>query len=157
MRRKDREVTGIENITAILDRCEYLHLGLSSGNKPYIVPMNFGYENNGGIITIYLHGAKEGKKHDIIAVNGNACFEVVCSYKTLEADEACKWSAAYQSVIGEGIIAAVNGIEAKTKGLDCIMKHCGFKGKPDYPRHAMDAVTVLKIEVSSITGKQHLK
>lgn len=157
MRRKDREVVGLENILDILKRCDFLHLGLCNDNKPYIVPMNFGFENNDGKIFIYLHGAKEGKKHDMILKNSNICFDAVCSYKTLESDEACKWSAQYQSVIGEGIISIVENDDEKIKGMDCIMKHYGFKGKPAYQAQALAAVRILKIEVASITGKQHLK
>ena len=44
MRRKDREVTGFSEIMKIVEQCEIVHLGLSDGDYPYIVPMNFAYE-----------------------------------------------------------------------------------------------------------------
>lgn len=44
MRRKDREVTDVTRITAIMDQCDSCRLGLCEDNVPYIVPLCFGYE-----------------------------------------------------------------------------------------------------------------
>ena len=43
MRRRDREVTDLNEIIHILDSGKVLHLGLVDQGKPYIVPMNYGY------------------------------------------------------------------------------------------------------------------
>ena len=43
MRRRDREVTELNEIIHILDSGKVLHLGLVDQGKPYIVPMNYGY------------------------------------------------------------------------------------------------------------------
>jgi len=116
--------------------------------------MNFGYEVSGGKVFIYLHGAKEGKKTDIIRKNPNVCFEADCSYKTVKAEEACKYTAEYQSVIGDGKVYILEDSAEKSHGLDVLMKHYNFPGKPNYPPQMLQTVNVMKIEVETITGKQ---
>ena len=46
MRRKDRQVTDWQEICAILDACQVLHLGLQGADGPYVVPLSFGWEVN---------------------------------------------------------------------------------------------------------------
>jgi len=154
LRRSDREVTGLRDILAILDACEILRVGMCAGDKPYVVPMNFAYEVAGEAIYVYLHCAPQGKRMDIIAKNNNVCFEADCAYKTLPAEEACGWSAQFQSVIGEGVISVVDGEEKKAHALDVFMRRYGFQGKPVYTPQQLAAVVVLQIAVSSITGKR---
>ena len=62
MRRKDREVTELEAVKEIIRQCDVLRLGLADGDYPYIVPMNFGWEEKEGRLYFYLHGAAEGRK-----------------------------------------------------------------------------------------------
>jgi nitroimidazol reductase NimA-like FMN-containing flavoprotein (pyridoxamine 5'-phosphate oxidase superfamily) len=130
-----------------------MRLGLCEGNKPYIVPLNFAYEVTPTHLMIYFHGASEGKKLDMIANNSNACFEADCCYKLLTAESACNWSAEFQSVIGEGTISIVTDEAQRIHALDVIMKRHGFEGKPSYKPSSFEAVTVLQICVTSITGK----
>lgn len=157
MRRSNREVTERADILAILDKCEIMRIGLSVDDKPYIVPMNFAYEQIDGRIFIYFHCASEGKKLDIIERNNNVCFEADCSYKTLEGSTACEWSAEFESVIGEGTIAKLTDETQKISALDIFMKRYGYAGKPNYKQTELDAVTILKISVASITGKRRMK
>lgn len=156
MRRRDREVTGLQNILAILDRCDILRLGLCDEGRPYVVPLNFAYEAIDGIVKLYLHCAPEGRKLDILKKNHNVCFEVDCSYQTIQAEQACAWSANYESVIGEGTAAVLPDDAQKAHGLDLLMKRHGFEGRPQYSPHALAAVTVLCITVTNLTGKHHL-
>ncbi len=46
MRRKEKEITNIMEIEAIIQEAEVCRLGLAVDNTPYIVPVFFGYENN---------------------------------------------------------------------------------------------------------------
>ena len=157
MRRRDREVVGLENILGILDKCEVMRLGLSVENKPYIVPMNFAYEVINDQVSLYFHCASEGRKIDMIAKNNTVCFEADCSYRTLKAAEACAWSAEFESVIGEGIIESLTDEVQKIHGLDLLMKRYGFAGNPHYKPSSISAVTVLRVSVSILTGKRNIK
>ena len=69
MRRKDRE---IKDIDSVLKRTRVLRLALREGEGVYIVPLHFGYENDGGTYTFWMHSAKEGHKLDLIRENSSA-------------------------------------------------------------------------------------
>ena len=46
MRRKEREVTDYNKMIEILKSCDCCRIGLVDDKGAYIVPMNFGYEDN---------------------------------------------------------------------------------------------------------------
>lgn len=153
MRRKDREVTGREEILAILHDCEVIRIGLCDDHQPYIVPMNFAYEVTEENLWIYLHCASQGKKIDIMKKNNRVCFEGDHSYQLVEREETCSWTALFKSVMGEGTIEILSEEEDKIHALDLLMKRHGFQGKPQYSPGAAAAVTALRITVTGITGK----
>jgi nitroimidazol reductase NimA-like FMN-containing flavoprotein (pyridoxamine 5'-phosphate oxidase superfamily) len=158
MRRADREVKDFSEIIKILDSCNTIHLALCLDNQPYSVPMNFGYiVDADNKLSIYLHGAKEGRKHTMLEQNPKISFSGVAFEKIVGDTDAQKYTTHYQSIIGEGKISIISDNDEKVKGLDLLMKHCGFKGQPSYPPQALEAVRVLKIEVEMITGKQNPK
>jgi nitroimidazol reductase NimA-like FMN-containing flavoprotein (pyridoxamine 5'-phosphate oxidase superfamily) len=63
---------GLSEMIEILKRAEVGRLALCDASKPYIIPVNFLYENG----KIVFHCAWKGKKLDLIAQNPNCCFEV---------------------------------------------------------------------------------
>ena len=70
MRRKDREITDPEKIRAVIGECSVCRLGLADGKRVYVVPVNFGHVEQEGHHVLYFHGAKEGRKMDLIRQNG---------------------------------------------------------------------------------------
>lgn len=44
MRRKDREVTDLNQIFDIASRCSVAHVGMTDHGKSYVVALNFGYD-----------------------------------------------------------------------------------------------------------------
>ena len=107
MRRQDRAVTAPEKIRAVIDACEVCRLGLQDGRGVYVVPVNFGHTVEGGRHVFYFHGAAEGRKVDLVRRNGWAGFELDTGYRLQGAEAACGYTAAFQSVIGEGPIRVV--------------------------------------------------
>ena len=74
MTRREFEITDMEQILKILDTAKVLHLGLSDDGQPYVVPMNYGYTYENDKLTIYLHGATEGYKYEVLAKNPKISF-----------------------------------------------------------------------------------
>lgn len=159
MRRADKEITGLENQLAILDKCETLRIGLCADNMPYVVPMHFAYELVGGKPVIYLHCATEGRKLDIIAKNDNVCFEADIPHRIIKSESglACGWSAEFESVIGDGKISVITDETERINALDVFMKRYGFEGKPVYAEKSLAAVAVLRINVERMTAKSNIK
>ena len=66
MRRKDREVTDINEIEKILLQCKICHVAMTEDGTPYVVPLSYGYkifEDN--TLELYFHRALEGEKIEI--------------------------------------------------------------------------------------------
>ena len=149
MRRSDKKISDIAAIEAILRKASVCRLGLCEANQPYVVPLCFGYEDN----ALYIHCAKEGKKLDIIRENNNVCFEVDIDCQVIKAEQACKFTMRYKSVIGFGKAMVIEDAEAKRKGFDVIMQQFS-EGPFEYPEEALKKAAVVKVEIESMTGKK---
>ena len=123
MRRKDREVTEMEEIQQIFDECKVCRIGIMDENGPYIVPVNYGYVREEGKVILYIHGAREGKKIDLIRKNANVGVEIDYRHELMEGDTACQYSYYYASIIGKGAASIIDNPREKLKALNVIMKH----------------------------------
>lgn len=77
MRRKDREITNLDEVIDILEHTDVIRLAMNNGDFPYIVPVNFCYEltaNNQ--LIFYIHGAKVGTKVELLNKNPLLSFEL---------------------------------------------------------------------------------
>ena len=154
MRRVDREVTERSELLGILKGCRVCHIGMTEGNRPYVIPMNFGaeWEENG--VVIYLHCAREGKKLEILRGNPNVCFEADCSHNLIEANKACGYGYEFSSVIGSGRVEILEDPTEKAHGLSCLMFHQTGKHF-SFTDTETDSVSVLKIKLEDFSGKRH--
>jgi uncharacterized protein len=148
MRRKDKEVTDLEAINEILKDAKICHLGFIDNNEPYIVPVNFGYEEN----HIYFHSALEGRKVDIIKKYNKVCFNVITGFQVKYIPpDGCTMK--YKSVSGVGTPIILKDPEEKIRGLKTIMRQSlGHEFK--FPLERLDSVLVVRIDIQEITGKQ---
>ena len=156
MRRKDREVTDRGMIHEIIDRCMCCRIGFYDEGQVYIVPLSFGYEKNGDDDTFYFHGAQEGRKIDLIHKSPSVGFEMDTGYRIHEGELACSYSAAFQSIIGNGEMSMVTDPEEKKKGLKLIMDHTAGKKEWVFSDKMLSAVAVFKLTVTQLSCKEHL-
>ena len=149
MRRKERAVEELISIEAIIRKSLVCRLALSDNDRPYIIPLCFGYRNH----TLYFHSAPEGKKLEILRNNNNVCFEFDIDHQVVQDEKACKWSMKYRSVVGFGKASLVEDLDEKKKGLDAIMAHYSDRSF-DYLPAAVEKTIVIKVEIEAMTGKQ---
>lgn len=148
MRRKEKEIRDRQRIEDIMKKALVCRIAMCDDGAPYLVPVNFGYEDN----ALYIHSAYEGKKIDILRKNNRVCFEMESDVRLVSADAACDWGTLYDSVIGFGRAQFIEDEEGKRKGLEIIVRHytdqpCEFKEK------GFRKALVIKIEIESLTGK----
>jgi uncharacterized protein len=149
MRRKDKEISDWSEIEAIIKNSNVCRLAMVDGDRPYLVPLCFGYQDN----ALYFHGASEGRKIDLLRENPNVCFELDLITEIVEAESACKWSIKYQSVVGFGRAFLLESADEKIKGLNIIMSQ--YSGRTfQFPEEKLRATAVFKVEIASMTGKQ---
>ena len=152
MTRREREITDINEIIKILDESKVLHLGLVDGDEPYVVPMNYGYTLENSKLTLWLHGAKRGRKLDVMRANPKVFFEMECGITPFEGEIACKYGITYASVMGKGIAEIVEDIETKKSALSFLMKTQTGKDF-EFEDKMADVVSVIRIDVSEFTAK----
>ena len=152
MRRKEKEITEKVVIEEILLENQVGRLGTSVDNTPYVVPMNYAYRNG----KIYLHTHKDGKKVKNIQSNPQVCFEVD-SGEMIEADDPCKFSWEYRSVIASGKARLVKDPEEKLEALRIISNKYSF-GKGESlgieTVKKFEELWIIEIIVDKMSGKK---
>ena len=155
MRRKDREVTQIEEQLAILDQCKVCRVALQDKQGLYLVPLNFGYLREKDTPIFYFHSANFGKKLDLIRQNPLVGFELDTKHQLSVGNTACNYSFYYQSIIGAGKISIVEEIQQKKKALQVIMQHYTKTSNWEFSDQSLTAITILKLTVTEMTCKEH--
>lgn len=155
MRRADREITDFNELIAIMRGCDVCRLALHDEPYPYILPLNFGLEVDGGTVRLYFHGASTGTKYDLIARDPNASFEMDRGHGLILDDEHGNCTMTYESVIGQGRITVVPD-GGKEHALRVLMAQ--YRA-PDFPfsTAVIPHTTVLCLTVEHMTGKRRVK
>jgi len=147
MRRRDREITDPEKLRDVIRKATVCHLGLADGGEPYVVPVNFGCENN----CLYFHSAASGHKIDLLKKNNRICFEIDADIEIQRTEKnLCKVN--YRSVIGRGKAIFLKSRDDKERGIRAIMRQCAG-GEYEVPQD-LDSVVVVRIDIEDMTGKQ---
>lgn len=138
-------------IKDIIDKCDTCFLGMvDPEGLPYVVPMNFGFED--GII--YLHSAKTGRKMDILRHNPETCIAFSTDHKIFFRNEtvACSYGMDYRSVLAFGKVVFIEDYDEKVRALNLIMRK--YTGKDfSYNAPAVNNVEIYKVEPVKIEGK----
>lgn len=154
MRRKDREVTDINELLDIIQECRICHLGMQDDKGIYIVPLNYGFEYVENQLNLYFHSAKVGRKIDALKLNPNVCIEMDCDHRLIEGDKACDYSFGFKSIIGNGQASFVEDYNEKLKGLQLLMRHETMK-EFEFDAKMVNMVAVMKVVVQEFSGKYH--
>ena len=133
----------------IIAQARVCRIGLTDGNKPYVVPVCFGYEKK----AFYFHCAPEGYKLALIKKNNRVCVEIETDIEIICAEKPCGWSAKYRSVIGIGRAYILEDEKDKINGRTFIMRQFGEKRTGMEFEKVEDAV-VVRIDIEHITGKK---
>jgi len=150
--RREREVTDPAQILDILTRAKIVHIAMVDGDEPYVIPMNYGFTMEEGRLTLYLHGAKKGRKLDILQVNPKVFFSLECDVQPFEGDIACRYGTAYSSVLGAGVAHIVEAPADKCEGLSIIMKTQTGRDF-SFDEKMASIVSVIRIDVDYYTAK----
>lgn len=155
MRRKEREVTEPAEIEAIIKKCKVCRIAMNDAKGIYIVPLNFGYQLADGVITLYFHGAKEGRKADLLnGENVIAGFEMDCDAQLVEGAAACSYTSKYASIIGQGKAAVISDMTEKEAGMNFIMEHQTGK-RFEFPEQMLARTMLFKITAEVFSAKRN--
>ena len=149
MRRREKEIIDKSEIESIIRKSMVCRLGLADNGTPYVVPLCFGYDNG----ALFFHSAKEGRKIEILKQNNQVCLEFDIASEVQPGKAACAWGMKYRSVIGFGKASFIQEREERRKALDIIMGQYA-DGDFEYSEKSFEKALVIKVEISSMTGKK---
>lgn len=160
MRRKDREMKDMTEILAVVKAENVCTVAIQDEPCPYLVPMNYGAVMEDEKLVFYFHGAKAGRKAELLKQSPQASFSILGDYKVhMNRENPGKSTTSFESVCGSGRAELVSGEERK-KGLTVLMNHLAgpagtvFTGD-EFTGPSCDAAMVWKITVDQIAGKRH--
>ena len=153
MTRREQQITDINEIIDILEKSKVVHVGMIDGDEPYVVPMNYGYIFEDGKLTLYLHGAKRGRKIDVLMANPKVFFEMCCDVTPFEGDVACRYGTTYASIMGRGLASVIEDVEEKKEALTLLMK--AQTGKDfTFEDKLTTVVSIIRIDALEFTAKK---
>lgn len=153
MRRKDREVTDFSTIVGIIDECQIIRIGISDGDFPYIVPLNFAYTVEGEEISFYIHGAMAGKKYEMLKAFPYCSFEMDLPLEMDCIYESKDVTMRYKSVMGKCKVEFLEG-EAKQSAIDnVIMARYEETRNFEYNQSSVARTAVAKLTVLELSAK----
>lgn len=158
MRRKKRQVTDLETIKNLVEKSQVVRIALNGEEYPYVVPVNFGYEWEGDRLTLFVHGANEGKKITMIKRDPKVAIELDGKHKLIQGTmNAATYSYAYQSLIGFGQAAIIEDLAEKRRALHSLMAHAA-KGAPfdEISESMLKRTGIIKITLDSYTMKENV-
>jgi len=151
---KNRVIGLKEEIERIISKCEVCYVAMvDENNKPYVIPMNFGYKDD----CIYLHSSQTGKKIDILEKNNNVCvtFSTDHLLRWQSENVACSYSMKYRSALAFGKVKFVEDINQKIDALNVIMRQYTQKKEFSYSDPAVKDVKVFKVVVKRLEGRAY--
>ncbi|HPR30783.1 MAG TPA: pyridoxamine 5'-phosphate oxidase family protein [Prolixibacteraceae bacterium] len=146
------EIVDRNEIEAILAACRTAYLGLADRDqRPYVVPMNFGYRDG----TIYLHSAQSGRKWEIMQSNPKACITFCLGDELAWQHEqvACSYRMKSKTVIAEGKIEFIDDDDEKTRAMNILMAQYSDRIFT-YSKPAIRNVGVFKMKIERLAARE---
>lgn len=153
MRRKDREITDLNQIYSIIKKCDSCSVAFFDQDFPYIIPLNFGVQFINNKFELYFHSANVGTKLELLKRNDHVAFEMSCSHQLLLGDIACHSTMEYESVCGQGIMTILPENQ-KIEALTTLMNQYHTSEHHHFDDTEVKSITIMKLEVIHITGKR---
>jgi nitroimidazol reductase NimA-like FMN-containing flavoprotein (pyridoxamine 5'-phosphate oxidase superfamily) len=149
MRRPEKALTETAAIEAILRRGRLCQLAFTAEPAPYIVTLNYGYDEG----ALYFHSALEGRKIELARQGQRIGFSVALELELVEAERACGWTTRFQSVVGYGRLEFMATPQEKRLGLDRFMSHYTHESC-SYPDKMIAKTAVYRLVIEELSAKQ---
>ena len=159
MRRQDREITDPSIILDIIHSLPFGHLAMNDAGKPYGVTMNYLSELDADRnAVLYFHGAKEGRKAEILARDPHVYFfaERDDGPKVIVRPNGTKSvTNLYVSVAGEGVMELVEDAAEKRRVLLAMANAFSDEPIESIPDAVVERTAVWKLVLNGVTGKSN--
>lgn len=137
----------------MLSSMDIIRIGLIDDDGfPYIIPVNFAYDNN----KIYFHTGLQGKKIPLLK-KYKISFQADKFTGLKTADTACGHSSYFYSVYGKGRAEFLTDNNHKTYALDLLMEKYTGKKYYEFPEKVLNITEVVCIHIHELEARAHTK
>lgn len=127
------------------------YLGLSSGDEPYVVPLNYVYADG----AIIIHCAFTGKKIDLMCANPRVCFAVGRQTGSVtDHGGATSCHVDSDSVICYGTARLVTDVEERRQALTRFNRRFHPEAEGEISVERAEKCNVILIDVQEMTGRK---
>lgn len=151
MRRKDKEIADQKELRNILKSTKYVTLALSKDNRPYLVTLSHGYDEDRNCI--YFHCATEGKKIDYLKSNNNVWGQAFIDHGYEEG----QCNHLFSSVHFSGKVTFIEKPEEKVKAMQCMIRQLEKNPEPRIAKlnaEKLKDALIGRIDMDYMSGKQ---
>lgn len=155
MRRSDKEITDPVDLRKILKSTQYVTLAMSKDDRPYLVSLSHGYDEERDCI--YFHCAPEGKKLDYLSSNKAVWGQALLDHGYQRSDNPCECNHLYASVHFSGRVTFLEDAGEKRRALECMFRQIDSDPEPLLERLSHDRLSraaVGRIDIEFMTGKK---
>lgn len=134
----------------IMQEVSFGFLGMTLGDEPYVVPLNYAYTSG----KILFHCALEGKKLDYLASNPTVCFTVARQLGAVERHnegDPCHMDS--ESVVCYGTARVIDDSEERTVALNAFNDYFNPDAKLLSAKSVAGCAAV-EISVAQMTGRR---
>ena len=150
---KSRPLTFKPELVEIIKKCDACSLAMvDENNRPYVIPMNFGFKED----CIYFHSAAEGRKIGILKKNPGVCvaFSTDHDLRWVNEDVACSWAMRYHSVLAFGKVIFIDDYDERVEALKVIMSQYSDK-EFTFNRPSVIEVQPFKVIIEKMEGRAY--
>ena len=139
-----------EKIKSIIRGCKTCYLSMSLEDFPYVLPMNFAYDDG----VIILHSAQSGKMWNILQRNPRVCINWTSGEELAWQDErvGCSYRVKSSSVIIEGTVSFIDDFEEKVRCLNLLMAQYSNR-EFSFSKPSVIHVGILKVIPEKISAR----
>jgi len=151
VRRKEREITDIDEMRLVLKNTKYVTVALCMNNEPYLIALNHGYDQAHNCI--YFHCAPEGKKLIYAAANPKVWGQAILDFGVTEE---CDY--AYTSVHFSGKLSLITDLSEKRYAMELLVWQVSINPEAKLAKikpEKLASTTMGKIEIDYMSGKKH--
>lgn len=140
-----------ESIDKIIRECKTCFLGMAdSVGNPYVLPMNFGYQDN----EIILHSSQTGRAVDLLMQNFRVCVTFCTDGPIVWQNEkaACSYRVHSSSVIAEGNLSFITDFDEKSRYLQILMQQYSSRSFK-FATPAVVNVNLMVVKIQKLSAK----
>jgi len=155
LRRKEKEISNLNEIKEILKSTKYVTLAMAKANTPYLVTISHAYDNDNNCI--YFHCASEGKKIDYLNENNIVWGQAIHDLGYHEG----KCNHIFKTAQFRGYVNFVENYDEKKKILTIMINQLENNPKMVIQKQLKESsikrVTIGRIDIDYLSGKMNLK